>query len=425
MTSKQNKIGRRSLLKGVGYFATGIAISQLASCASGEQVADTGNSATEATPNIEGQEVASNEPVKLGLVAALTGKSALSGEAITRGLTVAIDEVNQAGGVLGGRSLELISRDDESNPAKGVAAARELIEQEDVAVVFGGLDSPVSLAMLPVFHELETPYMGVWAAATGITRNDFDPNYAFRVSANDNIVDKFLLRYAKEKYNVSKVGLMLINNPWGESNQQGFEEWATEYDIEIAGVEKFNEEDNDVTAQLTRLKNSGAEALMLVANAAPAAQVMRSLTRINWDVPIVSHWGISGGRFPELAGDIANKVEFVQTYSFFDAQEETGQKVLNKLNEKFQLKEPSDILAPVGIANSYDALMLTAKAIDTAGSTEGSEIREALLNLPPHEGLIKTYDRPFTADNHDALTEDDYIMVRWEGNKIVPVEDKS
>ncbi len=425
MTGKQNKIGRRSLLKGVGYFATGMAISQLASCASGEQVADTGNSATEATPNIEGQEVASNEPVKLGLVAALTGKSALSGEAITRGLTVAIDEVNQAGGVLGGRSLELISRDDESNPAKGVAAARELIEQEDVAVVFGGLDSPVSLAMLPVFHELETPYMGVWAAATGITRNDFDPNYAFRVSANDNIVDKFLLRYAKEQYNVSKVGLMLINNPWGESNQQGFEEWATEYDIEIAGVEKFNEEDNDVTAQLTRLKNSGAEALMLVANAAPAAQVMRSLTRINWDVPIVSHWGISGGRFPELAGDIANKVEFVQTYSFFDAQEETGQKVLNKLDEKFQLKEPSDILAPVGIANSYDALMLTAKAIDTAGSTEGSEIREALLNLPPHEGLIKTYDRPFTADNYDALTEDDYIMVRWEGNKIVPVEDKS
>ena len=420
MTGKQNNISRRSLLKGVSYFATGIAISQLASCTQENRVAETGTSETNSTLNIEGQ-----EPVKLGLIAALTGKSALSGEAITRGLTIAIDEINETGGVLGGRLLELIRRDDESNPAKGVAAVRELIEQEDVAVVFGGLDSPVSLAMLPVFHELETPYMGVWAAATGITRNDFEPNYAFRVSANDNIVDKFLLRYAKEKYNVSKVGLMLINNPWGESNQKGFEEWAKEYNIEIAGTEKFNDEDNDVTAQLTRLKNSGAEALMLVANAAPAAQVMRSLTRINWDVPIISHWGISGGRFPELAGDIANKVEFVQTYSFFDAKSAVGQKVLTKLNQKFQLKEPNEILAPVGTANAYDALMLSAKAIDTAGSTEGSEIREALLNLPPHEGLIKTYDQPFTVDNHDALTEDDYIMVRWEGNKIVPVEDKS
>ncbi len=423
MTDKENSLGRRGLLKRVGYFATGIAISQLASCASREQAAETETTPTDSAPDTVAQE-ASTEPVKLGLVAALTGKSALSGEAITRGLSVAIDKVNEAGGLLGGRSLELIRRDDESNPAKGVAAARELIEQEDVAVVFGGLDSPVSLAMLPVFHELETPYMGVWAAATGITRNDFDPNYAFRVSANDNLVDKFLLRYAKETYDVSKVGLMLINNPWGESNQQGFEEWASEYDLEITGIEKFNEEDSDVTAQLTRLKNSGAEALMLVANAAPAAQVMRSLTRIAWDVPIISHWGISGGRFPELAGDIAERVEFVQTYSFFDEQSEVGQKVLNKLNQKFQLKDPSEILAPVGTANAYDALMLTKMAIDTANSTEGAEIREALLNLPQYEGLIKTYNNPFTPDNHDALTEDDYIMVRWEDNKIVPVKTK-
>ena len=422
MNIESNNVRRRDLLKGAGYFAAGIALSQLVSCA-GEQAASPGIEETETGEASAG--ATSQEPVKLGLVAALTGKSALSGEAITRGLEVAIEEVNASGGVLGGRPLELVSRDDESDPAKGVAAARELIEQEDVAVVFGGLDSPVSLAMLPVFHELETPYMGVWAAATGITRNDFEPNYAFRVSANDNIVDKFLLSYTKDKYNVERVGLMLINNPWGESNQNGFEEWAQKLDLEITGIEKFNEEDNDVTAQLTRLKESGAEALMLVANAAPAAQVMRSLTRIDWDVPIVSHWGISGGRFPELAGDIANKVEFVQTYSFFDKQSETGQKVLDQLDNKYQLKEPSDILAPVGTANAYDALMLTAKAIDEAGSTEGSEVREALLNLPQHKGLIKTYDSPFTPDNHDALNENDYIMVRWEGNKIVPVEEKS
>ena len=272
MTNNQN-LRRRDLLKGAGYFATGLALSQLVSCTQGEQASSPDTNAQGAAP--EGQEAASQEPVKLGLVAALTGKSALSGEAITRGLKVAIDEVNNAGGVLGGRPLELVSRDDESDPAKGVTAARELIEQEKTAVVFGGLDSPVSLAMLPVFDELTTPYMGVWAAATNITRNDYDPNYAFRVSANDNIVDKFLLSYAKEKHDVSKVGLMLINNPWGESNQVGFEEWAKEFQIEIAGIEKFNEEDSDVTAQLSRLKDSGAQALMLVANAAPAAQVMR------------------------------------------------------------------------------------------------------------------------------------------------------
>lgn len=79
----------------------------------------------------------------------------------------------------------------------------------------------------------------------------------------------------------------------------------------------------------------------------------------------------------------------------------------------------------MGIANAYDALMLVAKAIETAGNTEGEKLQAAFLNLPQYEGLIKTYNKPFTTDNHDALTEDDYIMVRWEGNQIVPVEKKS
>ena len=138
------------------------------------------------------------DPVKIGLVAALSGQSAASGEAITRGLTVAIDEINAKGGVLGGRKLELIRRDDESNPSKGVTAARELIFKEQVAALFGGIDSPVSLAIVPLANAEKKPFIGVWAAATGITRNGANPNYVFRVSAVDVIVDKGLIQYAAE-----------------------------------------------------------------------------------------------------------------------------------------------------------------------------------------------------------------------------------
>src|SRR5438552_2542440 len=88
--------------------------------------------------------------VVLAMVAALSGGSAQSGEAITRGLTLAIDEVNAKGGLLGGRKLELIQRDDESVPPKGVVAARELISKEKIVALFGGIDSPVALATLPV-----------------------------------------------------------------------------------------------------------------------------------------------------------------------------------------------------------------------------------------------------------------------------------
>ena len=161
------------------------------------------------------------DPIKIGQVAALSGASAQSGEAITRGLMLAIDEINAKGGLLGGRMLELVQRDDESSPPKGLIAARELIP-ENVAVVFGGIDSPVSLAMMPVLNKEKRIYMGVWAAATGITRNGANPNYAFRVSAVDVLVDVKLLKFAHRKFGAKKAGLMLINNPWGQSTRRDF-----------------------------------------------------------------------------------------------------------------------------------------------------------------------------------------------------------
>src|SRR5947207_7884474 len=121
------------------------------------------------------------DPIKIGHVAALSGGSAQSGEAITRGLSVAIDEINAKGGLLGGRKLELVQRDDESAPPKGLTAARELASREKVAIIFGGIDSPVALAMVPILNREKVPHMPVWAAGTHSTRNGDNPNYIRRL----------------------------------------------------------------------------------------------------------------------------------------------------------------------------------------------------------------------------------------------------
>src|SRR5712692_3682059 len=266
-------------------------------------------------------------PVSVALVAAMSGGSALSGDAIKRGLTVAIDEINARGGLLGGRKVELVIRDEEGNPSKGVTAARDVIERERAVAVFGGLHSPVGLAMLPVFHELRVPYVGTWAAATAITRNGRTPNFMFRVSANDDIVDHFLAKHVTEKLGKRKPGVILENTPWGASNQEGLTKWFAKLGAQPVGFEKFNWNDSDMSAQLLRLKNGGADAIVMVANAPEGAQVVKSRAKI----------------------------------------------------------------------------------------------RDALENLGEHRGLIKTYRRPFTPEEHDALTENDYILVTWQGGKIVPV----
>jgi len=364
-----------------------------------------------------------DEPIKIGFVGAISGQSAISGQAITRGLRVAIDEINADGGVLG-RDIELVRRDDESNPGKGVAAARELIFREDVATIFGGIDSPVSLAIVPLINREGVPFMDPWAAATGITRNGATPNYAFRVSAMDALVDRKLMDYAQTEHDADKVGLMLINNPWGESNEEGLKAAAKEMDAEIVGVETFSTDDVDMVSQLTRLREAGAESLILVSNVKPAAQMIKSMDRMEWDVPVVSHWGISGGRFRELAGPTAEEVHFVQTYSFYGDLDKDGQRVLSALKSKYDdIEGPGDIVAPVGTANAYDAMHIVARGIAKAGSTDHEAIRKAMEDLDTYDGLIKTYAPPFTQDDHDALGPDDYIMVRFNADgEIVPVD---
>ena len=362
------------------------------------------------------------EPVKIGLVTALSGQSALAGEAITRGMTVAIDEINAKGGVLGGRKLELVRRDDEANPAKGVTAARELIYKEKVGVLFGGLDTPVSIAIVQLANQEKVPFMGPWAAGTPITKNAGKPNFAFRVSAVDEIVDRGMLAYAQKTFGAKNPGMILVNNPWGESNEKGLTAALAAKGMKAAGIEKFNDSDVDVVPQLTRLKAAGADTLFMVGNVGPSAQVVKSLDRMGWQVPIVSHWGPAGGRFTELGGPNAKNVHFVQTYSFFGKQTPVGDKVLAALKARYpEIKGPDNVTPAVGVANAYDATQLAALAIDKAGSTEGDAVRQGFYKIDRYEGLIKTYEKPFSDASHDALSENDYVWAQFIGNRILPV----
>jgi len=359
------------------------------------------------------------DPIKLGLVAALSGQSAKSGEAITRGITLALDKINAEGGVLG-RPLELVSRDDESNPGKGLIAARELVQREGVAALIGGLDTPVSLAIVPFANEAKVPFMGPWAAGTPITKNGAAENYVFRVSAVDEYVDEAITEYLVTKYGAKKPGMILINNPWGESNEAGLTKALEKRGMEHAGIEKFENNDVDVTPQLTRLKEAGADSLFLVANVAPSAQVVKSLDRMGWDVPISSHWGPSGGRFTELAGKSGEKVHFIQTFLFTDE----AHPLFTALKAKFpEVTSLADVTPATGIGNAYDATLLLAAAIEKAGSTEGPAIRQAMYEIEGVEGAIKTYDKPFTPDNQDALGPEDYTFTQFVEGEIIPIKE--
>jgi branched-chain amino acid transport system substrate-binding protein len=361
-----------------------------------------------------------DDMIRIGLITALSAQSAKSGEAISRGLSIAIDEINAAGGLLG-RRLELIRRDDESNPGKGVTAARELLYKEDVTLLFGGLDTPVARAIVPITTAAGVPFIVPWAAGTAITHNGTDPNFVFRVSAVDELVDKAMVAFAQSRHHASKPGLIMLNNPWGQSNEKGLKAALAKAGLPIAGSERFEHSDVDIAPQLGRLRANGADCLMLVATVGPSAQVVKSLDQMRWDVPVVSHWGPAGGRFSELAGLHANRVKFVQTYSFFGPDNPVKSRVLTALMAKYpDIKGPQDVTPAVGVANAYDAMHLAALAIRAAGSLEGDAVRRGFARIDRYDGLIKQYRSPF-AHGQDALAEDDYIWAEFDNGRIVPL----
>jgi branched-chain amino acid transport system substrate-binding protein len=359
-------------------------------------------------------------PIKIGLIAPLSGGSAASGEAIQRGMLLAMDEVNHAGGVLG-RQLSLVVRDVQNDPPAGVAALRELVQHHAIVAVFGGIFSPVMLAQLDAIHELEIPLINPWGSLTAITRNGRTPNYAFRVAASDEQANEFLARYAVEVVGARLPGIIADTTAWGVANAAGLTEWFTRLSTPVAGAERFDQGDTNMGRQLDRLRAAGADTLLLVSPPPAGAAIIRGMATLGWKVPVVSHWGISGGRFVDLAGiDNAEGVLTLQTFSFAGRLSAKGEAVIRAYHARFGTRRIEEILAPVGVAHGYDGVHLLARAIRQAGTTAGPRVRDALEHLPPYDGLVKRYAPAFTPERHDPLAVQDYLMAVWQGGQLVP-----
>jgi branched-chain amino acid transport system substrate-binding protein len=366
------------------------------------------------------QATAAAKPLRIGLTAPLSGGSATSGEAIQRGMQLAINEINQAGGVLG-RPLERVARDVQNDPAAGVATLRELVQQQEIVATFGGVFSPVMLAQLDTAHELHVPLINPWGSISEITRNGRNPNYAFSVSAIDLSADEFLARYTREIVGARRPGFLVDTTAWGDSNAAGLSGWMAQLGTSATGVGRFQQGETDMRQQLERLRAAGSDALIMATTAPDGAFIVRALASMGWKVPLVSHWGIGAAEFLRVAGvDNAEGVLTLQTYSFYGAQSARGEALLRAYHARFGTRRIDEVVAPVGVANGYDGVQLLAQAIRQAGSSDGAKIRDALERLPPYDGVVKRYDPAFTPERHDALLAEDYLMAIWQNGQLIP-----
>lgn len=366
-------------------------------------------------------------PVYVGLDAEFGHRTSTSAQAVQQGIEIAMAEINNAGGVLGGRKLSLVTSDNRSITAVGLDNLRKLAAQPDLVAVFGGKFSPIYIEALPLVHQIGLPLLDPWGSADGITDHAHQPSYTFRLSIKDGWVGPAFVRFAREQHNASRLGLLVPNTAWGRSNKAALEAAVGSMPgMQLVAHRWYNWGDATLLASYQALRDAGAQAIVLVANETEGSLLVRELASLPREqrLPIISHWGITGGEFARMAGPALDEVDLavVQSYSFVGARTPAAQRVLAALKRGWGYATAEQVPSPVGVAHAYDLMHLLARAIDKAGSTDRRAVRDALEQLGPYDGLVQRYSRPFSPTRHDALSPERIFFARYTtSDELIPL----
>src|SRR2546425_3868277 len=308
------------------------------------------------------------EPIKIGVSGPFTGGSAPMGVSMRDGVKLAVTEINAKGGVLG-RPLQLIERDEEAKNERGVQVAQELINKENVVATVGYINTGVALASQRFYEEAKIPVINNVATGSVITKQFLPPehkdNYIFRTSANDTIQSAMIVDEAVNKRKFTKVAILADSTNYGQLGREDLEKSLGAKGIKPVAVEKYNLKDVDMTSQLLKAKQAGAQVVLTYGIGPELAQIANGMEKLNWKVPIIGSWTLSMGNFIDNAGKNGDGALMPQTFiqkpntpkraAFITAY----QKAYNPPNGR--------IPSPVSAAQGYDSIYLLAAAIRQAG----------------------------------------------------------
>ncbi|MDR3400207.1 MAG: ABC transporter substrate-binding protein [Pandoraea sp.] len=361
------------------------------------------------------------DPIKIGVSGPFTGGSSSMGVSMRDGVRLAASEINKSGGVLG-RQILLVERDEEAKNERGVQVAQELINKEKVVATVGYINTGVALASQRFYQDAKIPVFNNVATGTVIT-DQFKPpqypdNYVFRNAAKDSIQAPMIVEEAITRRGFKKPAILADSTNYGQLGREDLEKALKAKGITPVAVEKFNIKDVDMTAQLLKAKQAGADVILTYGIGPELAQIANGMGKLGWKLPIVGSWTLAMANYIDNSGANGEGARMPQTF----IQEPNTPKRKAFIDAYVAMFKPKNnrIDSAVSAAQGYDSIYLLAAAIKQAGSTDGPKVRAALEDLKtPVEGVVTTYDRPFTHDDHDAITANIPVFGEVKGGRVV------
>jgi branched-chain amino acid transport system substrate-binding protein len=357
--------------------------------------------------------------IKLGVSGPFTGGSSSMGVSMRDGVRLAAKEINAAGGI-NGNKIVLIERDDEAKNERGVQIAQELINNEKVVATLGYINTGVALASQRFYQDAKIPVMNNVATGSILTKQfpNAPENYVFRNAAADNIQAPMVAKEAVEKRGLKKVAILADSTNYGQLGREDLEKALKTYGVTPVAVEKFNIGDVDMTSQLLKAKNAGAEVILTYAIGPELAQIANGMAKLGWKKPMIGSWTLSMASFIDTAGKNGDGATMPQTYIQSPSTTAKRKAFQEAYLKEFKPKN-NNIASPVSAAQGYDSVYLLAAAIKQANSTEGPKILAALQDLKtPVDGVVISYNKPFSATDHEAIKAKDVVMGVVENGRV-------
>lgn len=352
--------------------------------------------------------------IKVGAIGPFSGPSSDFGLPMLNGMRLAVDEVNRVGGYLG-RHIELVVRDDKGNPDVGLQESQALI-QDGVIATLGFCNTGVALKSIPVFQKAQSPLLVPCSAGTPVTAQyPAAQSYVFRNAPRDAIQAPFVVNdILKRGWN--RVAIFADTTGYGEAGMKDVLAALAQKGIKPAYVGRFPLGVKDLSSELAAAKAAGANVIFTYTVGPENATIANGRRAMNWDVPLVGGWPLSFPFFLTGAPQAAEGALMAQTF-IAEPSNERRAAFISGYTRKFNQK----MAVPMAAAQGYDTVYLLIYAMFGIrdGKFSGPAMKAALENIPrTYYGVVATYERPFTLDDKDAVTDNMLVMGKVQKGAI-------
>ncbi len=349
------------------------------------------------------------EPIRIGAFLSATGPAAFLGDPEQKTLEMYVERLNASGGVIG-RKLQLVVYDDAGDAEKARTFAKRLIEQDRVDVIVGGSTTGTTMAVVPLVEEAQVPFVSLAGAVVIVEPTK---KWVFKTPHTDRMACEKIFADLRAR-SLTKLALISGAGGFDKSMRGECLKIAGKYGIEVVADETYGAADNDVTAQLTKIRGSGAQAVLNAGFGQGPAIVTRNYRQVGLTLPFYQSHGVASKEYIKLSGPAAEGVRLpaaallvAELLPDNDPQKPVALGYRKAYEDRFK----SDVSTFGG--HAYDGLMLVVEAIKRTGSTDKAKVRDALEATKGYVGTGGVVN--MSASDHMGLGLDAFKMLEIKG----------